>query len=69
VTTNHQTTNVDHKHVCSTGDAPLTMVVKPPTALANPIASPGACKKRKEEASTHFDEERLAKARVRLHEG
>jgi squalene cyclase len=36
--------------------------------LSNHIASSGACK-RKEEVSTDFDEERLAKARARLHEG
>jgi hypothetical protein len=68
-TASHQTTNAGNKGVCPTDDSPLTMAVKPPTALANPVASPGACKKRKSEAPTDFDEERLAKAMVRLHEG
>jgi hypothetical protein len=68
-TASHQTTNADNKSVYPTVDSPLTMVVKPPTALANPVASSGACKKRKAEAPTDFDEERLAKAMVRLHEG
>ncbi|AQK39272.1 hypothetical protein ZEAMMB73_Zm00001d023401 [Zea mays] len=64
----HQGTNADNACVGSTDVAPLTTVVKPSTALSNHIASSGACK-RKEEVSTDFDEERLAKARARLHEG
>jgi hypothetical protein len=68
-TASHQSTSADNEHVGTTDAPPLTMVVKPPTALPpNPVALSGACK-RKEEAPTDFDEERLAKARARLHEG
>jgi hypothetical protein len=61
----HQGTNADNERVgTSTTDAtPLTTVVKPSTGLPpNLVTSSGACK-RKEEAPTDFDEERLAKAR------
>jgi hypothetical protein len=68
-TTSHMGNNGDNKGVCPTGDAPLTTTVKPLTALSNPVASLGTCNKHKGEAPTDFDEERLAKARVRLHEG
>jgi hypothetical protein len=68
-TTSHHPTNAHNKDVCPTGNAPLTRTVKSPTALSNPVSSSGACKKGKGEAPTDFDEERPAKATVRLHEG
>jgi hypothetical protein len=65
----HQGTNADNERVGTTDATPLTTVVKPSTGLPpNFVTSSGACK-RKEEAPTDFDEERLAKARARLLEG
>ncbi|AQK39281.1 hypothetical protein ZEAMMB73_Zm00001d023412 [Zea mays] len=64
----HQSTSADNEHVGTTDATPLTTVVKPSTALPNSVSSSEACK-RKEEAPTDFEEERLAKARARLLEG
>ncbi|CAD6268470.1 unnamed protein product [Miscanthus lutarioriparius] len=62
-------TNAAAKRVSPTGAAaaPLT-TAKPPTAPPKPVGSSGACK-RKAEAPAVFDEARLARARIRLHEG
>jgi hypothetical protein len=67
-TASHQGTNAATKRVSPTGTAPLTTANKPPTALPKPIGSSGACK-RKAETPAVFDEARLARARIRLHEG
>ncbi|CAL5083129.1 unnamed protein product [Urochloa decumbens] len=53
----------------ATSAASLTTKAKPPATLPKPPSGSGACKRKEAPQAMAFDEARLARAKMRLHEG